>query len=194
MLAALVFTAALSAACLQDPAAKPVVVAPDIAPQLAAWLKAPSISERDRIRSELVDLGAPIVPALKEAVIRRDPAMGLALQVLCRIGEPARPALPQILAILGDRDFVDPPGQPAHVTVRGLLINSIREAGWAADEVVPVLAKIAEDGKESEWAGTTAEFALGRAGPLQVDRRSARRGPLARRRADGARRDGDRCP
>jgi hypothetical protein len=168
MFSALVLTGALLSACVQDPGAKPVAPAPDLAPKLAAWLQAPSTVERDRIRSELVELGAPAVPALQEVVTKRDPAMGLALQVLCRIGEPARPALPQLLAILGDRDFVEPPGQRAHETARGLLFDSIREASWAADEIVPVLAKVAEDGKESDGFRTTAGFALGRMGRAAV--------------------------
>jgi hypothetical protein len=168
MFSALVFAVALSAVLVQDPRSKPVAPVPDIAPKLAAWLQEPASADRDRIRSELVALGAPIVPALQEVVTRRDPAMGLALQVLCRVGEPARPALPQILAILGDRDFVEPPGQPAHRTVRGLLFESIREASWAADDVVPVLAKVAEDGKETDWFKTSAGFALGRMGRVAL--------------------------
>ena len=168
MFSTVVLTGALLTAFVQDPGAHPAAPAPDLAPKLAAWLQAPSMFERDRIRTELVNLGAPAVPALQEVVTKRDPAMGLALQVLCRIGEPARPALPQMLAILGDRDFVEPQGQHAHTTARGLLFDSIREASWAADEIVPVLAKVAEDGKESDWSRTTAGFALGRMGRAAV--------------------------
>lgn len=168
MFSALVLTGALLAAGIQDPGAKTVAPAPDVTPKLAAWSRAPSISERDQIRSELEKLGAPAVPALQEAVTKRDPAMGLALQVLCRIGEPSRPALPQMLAILGDRNFVEPPGQRANVTARGLLFDAIRDASWAADEIVPVLANVAEDGKESDWFRTSAGFALGSMGRAAV--------------------------
>ena len=57
MFSALVLTGALLSACVQDPGAKPVAPVPDLAPKLAAWLQAPSLVERDQIRSELVNLG-----------------------------------------------------------------------------------------------------------------------------------------
>ncbi len=163
MTGAFVLVGAVVVARAQTVAREPVAPAARVeaAPLVDSWLRDPSIAGRERTASQLVKLGAPVVPAMERLLVERSPAMALALQTLCRVGEAARPALPRMLAVLTDRDFVDPEGHPPHVTARGVLLEAIGDASWAAKELVPPLAAVARDGRETEWVRIKAVLALG---------------------------------
>lgn len=138
---------------------------PEVSAIVQAWLEAPSTHGREQAEQRLVGRGGSVVPELQRLIDERSPAMSLAFSVLCRVGEAARPALPALLAVLRDREFLDPEGTPPHVTARGALLQAARDARWASAELVPVLAAIAQDDAESDWSRSYAVLALGGMGP-----------------------------
>ncbi|MSP15100.1 MAG: hypothetical protein EXR73_00565 [Myxococcales bacterium] len=124
--------------------------------------------DEDSAVSELVKLGASAVAPLQRRVEERAPEIALAMQALVRMGEPARPALPLLLAILGDRDFIEPASQLTRGTARGHIFDVIDEAKWAVAEVAPILALVAANSREEEGLRRRSLWALGGFGEVSA--------------------------
>ncbi len=104
--------------------------------------------------ASLSKLGAPVVPLMKKLLIDPDPkTRKIALSVLHGVGPKAEPVIPELILLMGDKEYV------------GLAISTLGSIGPAAKPAVPALISVLLD--ENQRYG--AMEALKAIGPAAKD-------------------------
>ena len=130
---------------------------------IAEWIEqliSGNFQKEQEAQRELVQIGQAAVPGLLALIKNGSPKMGQAFQVLGKMGPAARDALPALLEIARDQNRPNPAGWTWNVSVRVVLLNALREMGWAAKDLIPVIQKVAENAGEKDEIRAAAVRAL----------------------------------
>lgn len=179
------------AACAGQPIGEPAAQADGevrhqgrtVAEWIADW-ESTDFTASQNAKRALLAIGAPAVDELAKAIQRGGRASTMAIQTLAEMGPAARNALPMFLEIAASPPGPNPTGWPAGVSVRDYVLSFARNMGWAADQWIPVLERVASNAGEPERTRQYAVLALGGMGAAAepvLDRMTAGEDTLVRK-------------
>jgi len=125
----------------------------------------------------LVEMGEPVIPTMLKLIEAADKHAHYATQVLDKLGEKARPALPRLIDLAKSRAPSVSKETGAGFSARRHALQALRQMAWASDKLLPLFQGIAEDLEEDERTRGLAISALGEMG--------AEAKPILKRLADG---------
>jgi len=145
--------------------------------EVLSGLHSDDYQRRQAAIKEVVALGEPAVPALLETIL--DPGQGSieAQSALRLMGPKAKAALPRLIELAKTRPASQPADSQPAPSPRLTALIVLGTMGWAANDLIPVLQKIAEDPQEEDRVRTIAISGLGKMGKDAI--------PILRRYADG---------
>lgn len=127
---------------------------------IADW-DASQFSSSQKAQKSLAAIGAPAVEALRQLVQKNHRHSGYAIKTLTSMGPAAKPALPELLTLAGNKDVEPPKGWSWNMPIRAILFMSLSEMSWASEELIPVLKSVAADESETDQIRSMAANSLG---------------------------------